>query len=115
MGNFSVQVIGSSFVPRIGRRKVDEVDSDKYRFLHLAVDSCGSFADSADASLRSGDRAHAASAFRYAEEAFSEAQEYLTAIEREDWRDEVESMLEELAVRLDRLWVSLMTVNPSRS
>ena len=79
------------------------------RFLHLALDSCETFADSADKNLQLGHGAAAHSTLRYAEEAFEEAQHYFHELNQDDGKKEVESVLNAFALRLNRLWVRLMS------
>jgi hypothetical protein len=116
MGNFGSNVIehpGSdrSFTHQRARRT--KINADKhwsfYRFLHLALDSCETFADSADKKLQLGHGAAAHSTLRYAEEAFEEAQHYFHELNWQDGKKEIESVLDAFALRLDGLWVRLMS------
>ena len=91
MGNFGSNVIehpGSSKSFTHQRARRSNIAADKHwsfcRFLHLALDSCETFADSADKNLQLGHGAAAHSTLRYAEEAFEEAQHYFHELNQDD-------------------------------
>ena len=87
----------------------------RQRLLHLALETCEASTESADRSLQVGNSTAARCAFKQAEAAFEEAQWYLLEINREDWRKQIECALKPLGVKLDGLWVKLMSADvPSR-
>ena len=116
MGNFGSNVIehpGSDrrFTLQRGRRTANTTDKhwSNCRFLYLALDSCEAFADAADRILQAGNGAASHSALGYAEEAFEEAQYYFLELSCESGKKEIESVLNAVALRLDGLWVRLMS------
>lgn len=101
-------IVEPSGLSTLSSRPAEVIHTDSLKFLHFALDSCCTFTDSAERNLLAGTHAASVRAFRNAEEAFDEAQQYLTQIESHDWRDEIQSVLEELGLRLDKLWIRLM-------
>jgi hypothetical protein len=116
MGTFGSNVIehpGSDRKFTHQRRRTPSITIDRHwslcRFLYLALDSCDTFATSADRSLQIGNGRAAHSTLGYAEEAFEEAQQYFVELNREEGKKEIESVLNAFALRLDGLWVRLMS------
>ena len=90
-------------------RTAADVQFRRHRVLHLALETCETIAESADRSLQVGNYTAARCAFKQAEASFEEAQGYLREVSREDWRKEIECKLKSLGVKLDGLWVKLMS------
>ncbi len=108
---FASAVIASNPTRTRQRTIIGEAHCETLRFLYLAIESCAEFSDSVEKNLGVGSYTRAGSVFRHAEEAFEEAHQYLEQIAREDWRRELEPILEDLALRLDHSWVKLMSAN----
>ena len=80
-----------------------------YGFLYLALDTCMMSTELVEASLRAGNSAAARRAFQKAEEALEEAHWYLPEIDREDWRSDAQTMLDDIGQKLDGFWVNLIS------
>ena len=98
-------------VQREGADQVDWSSEQRtaYGFLYLALDTCMMSTELVEASLRAGNSAAARRAFKRAEEALEEAHWYLPEIDREEWRSDAQTMLDDIGRKLDGFWIHLMS------
>lgn len=80
-----------------------------YDAVRAALETCEGLVDSAHASLEAGNSDAAELPFRKAEELFEEAQEYLRELSHEERRRDLQAILGGLGLKLDSVWVRLMS------
>jgi hypothetical protein len=80
-----------------------------FDFIAFRINACSKFAGEVDTNLAMGDGPGAREAFQSAENAFESLHRCVLRMEHGDRRAQTEALLDELGLRLDALWVKLIS------